>query len=358
MKPGPLLAAATFGICLCSLPAASADGYAGLGSAAPGFAAVRPGKPVVFPQDFGAHPGYRTEWWYLTANLKDDSGAAYGVQWTLFRQGIAPGPELSGWANQSLWMAHAAATSAKEHLFAETLGRGGVGQAGVVAAPFRAWIDDWSLAAPEGAAGEGVARLRVEAGGAAFHYRLDLRADKPPVLHGDNGFSRKSERGQASYYFSEPFYRVDGALELRGAEIHVSGEAWMDREWSSQPLEPGQTGWDWFSLHLSTGEKVMLFRLRNPAAQDFLAGTWIFANGAAQPLQGSDIALSPLKETTLDARRIPVRWKARVRSHAFEIETYPVNERSWMATRFAYWEGPIGFTGTHRGEGYLEMTGY
>ena len=28
----------------------------------------------------------------------------------------------------------------------------------------------------------------------------------------------------------------------------------MDREWSSQPLAPDQTGWDWFSLHLTSGE--------------------------------------------------------------------------------------------------------
>jgi len=91
---------------------AEADGFAGLERDAPGFAAAAPGKPLVFPQDFGAHPEYRTEWWYLTANLKDESGAAFGAQWTLFRQGMEPGPERAGWANQSLWMGHAAVTSA------------------------------------------------------------------------------------------------------------------------------------------------------------------------------------------------------------------------------------------------------
>ena len=95
-----------------------------------------PGKALVFPEDFGAHPDFRIEWWYLTANLKDASGNSYGAQWTLFRQAMEPGPEREGWSNQQVWMGHAAVTSAAEHLFAETLARGGIGQAGVTAHHF------------------------------------------------------------------------------------------------------------------------------------------------------------------------------------------------------------------------------
>ena len=29
-----------------------------------------------------------------------------------------------------------------------------------------------------------------------------------------------------------------------------------------------------------------------------------------------------------------------------------------MGTSFPYWEGPISFSGSHAGVGYLEMTGY
>ena len=104
--------------------------------------------------------------------------------------------------------------------------------------------------------------MRVVASGARFRYQLTLSADKPPVPEGDKGYSRKSVDGRASYYFSQPFYAVEGELVLRGAPIKVSGRAWMDREWTSQPLSPDQKGWDWFSLHLSSGEKLMLFRLR------------------------------------------------------------------------------------------------
>jgi predicted secreted hydrolase len=335
-----------------------ADGFAGLGQDAAGFEKVTPGRPLVFPRDFGAHPGFRTEWWYVTANLEDSAGASYGVQWTLFRQASAPGDERPGWANQNVWMGHTAVTTATEHLFAETFARGGVGQAGVTSEPFRAWIDDWTFAARSDAPGAGLSRMTISSNGPGFRYEFDLVAEGPLVRHGENGFSRKSDDGRASYYFSQPFFKISGVLVLRGKEIKLSGLAWMDREWSSQPLAATQKGWDWFSLHFSTGEKLMVFRLRDERALDFCAGTWIDADGAAQALDGDDIKLMPLTETPIAGRILPTRWKLRVKSHGLDVEAAPVNASSWMATSFPYWEGPIAFHGSHEGKGYLEMTGY
>ncbi|MEO6382393.1 MAG: lipocalin-like domain-containing protein, partial [Nitrobacter sp.] len=83
-----------------------AQGFAGLGNEASGFAEVTPGRRFVFSADHGPHPDYRIEWWYLTANLKDEKHNALGVQWTLFRQAMQPGPQRDGWANQQIWMGH------------------------------------------------------------------------------------------------------------------------------------------------------------------------------------------------------------------------------------------------------------
>ena len=129
--------------------AALAQGYAGLGEEAEGFTPVTAPADLAFPRDHGAHRGFRIEWWYVTANLAGPDGADYGIQWTLFRSGLAPGADDPGWANGQVWMAHAAATSATDHRFAETFARGGVGQAGVETAPFRAVIDDWSMTATD-----------------------------------------------------------------------------------------------------------------------------------------------------------------------------------------------------------------
>lgn len=346
-------------ICSGARAWAAGGGFAGLGDAARGFAEVRPGRTFSFPADLGAHPDYRIEWWYVTANLEDADGVRHGVQWTLFRQALAPGPERAGWTNQQVWMGHAAVTSAVTHRFAERLARGGIGQAGVTARPFAAWIDDWSFKSDGSVAqGDGLRATTLTAAGADFGYALRLTSSRPVVLQGDAGYSVKSEHGQASYYYSQPFFAAEGTLVLDGREIAVRGRAWMDREWSSQPLAPGQSGWDWFSLHLPRGEKLMLFRLRGQGARPFYSGSWIGADGRATLLARDDIALTPLRDEDVAGRRVPVAWRVAVRSRDLRIETTPLNPQSWMGTAFAYWEGPIRFTGTHTGEGYLEMTGY
>lgn len=336
--------------------ASGAEGFGGLGAPAPGFATPRPGTPLVFPKDHGAHDSFRTEWWYVTANLVGDDGAAYGAQWTLFRHALEPQPTRVGWADRNVWMAHAAVTGARTHVFAQTLGRGGVGQAGVAAAPFRAFLDDWALETRDPAPDGGLRRLRASAHGAGFAYRLDLTSDAPLVLQGEGGYSRKSDEGQASYYYSQPFFTVEGEITLAGRTHQVTGRAWMDREWSSQALGADQRGWDWFSLHLSGGEKLMLFRLRG--ARAYLSGNWIDADGRTRLLAPGDIALTPREETAVAGRRLPTRWRVQVRSRGLDIETSALNAQSWMGTDFPYWEGPIRISGSHVGEGYLEMTGY
>jgi len=335
---------------------ALAQGFAGLGRTAEGFETPKPGKVLVFPQDHGGHPKFRTEWWYLTANLEGDDGAAYGAQWTLFRQAQRPGPQPQGWANPQIFMGHAAATSANAHEFAQTSARGGVGAADVTVPPFRAFIDDWRFDAEAG--GDGLAKARVLARSPLFSFDLDIEADGPLLLHGDAGYSRKSAAGQASFYVSQPHLEVAGALALHGALRKVRGRAWMDHEWSSQPLAAGQKGWDWFALHLPNNEKLMLFRLRSDDAPPFLSGTFAGASGAARPLGPVDFTLTPLSETRIAGRVIPTRWRIGAPALGLDIETQPLNPACWNASTFAYWEGPLRFSGSHAGVGYLEMTGY
>ena len=335
-----------------------AQGYAGLGDTADGFTPVTPGRAFSFPADHGPHPDFRIEWWYLTANLTTANGEACGLQWTLFRQATRAGPQGEGWANQQLWMGHAAVTRADTHRFNEVFARGGVGQAGVEAKPFSAWIDAWEMKGTERTNDLTLAPLTLQASGADFAYTLALEADRPIVLQGDAGFSRKSERGQASYYYSQPFFRARGTLSIDDRSVEVSGQAWMDREWSSQPLASDQTGWDWLSLHLSSGDKLMLYRLRQNDGKDFPFGNWISADGLTQQIGGADIQMTPEAMAEIAGRKLPVEWRIAIPSRSFAISCKPLNAKAWMGTGFSYWEGPISFAGSHDGVGYLEMTGY
>lgn len=336
---------------------ALAQGYAGLGTDADGFSPVTPPARLAFPRDHGPHPGFRIEWWYVTADLEGPDGTPCGIQWTLFRQAMAPG-DTAGWQSPQVWMAHAAVTTATDHRFAETFARGGVGQAGVALAPFRAVIDDWSLTGPADDTGDRLAALALRARGADFAYDLALATDRPPVPQGDAGYSVKSEAGQASYYYSQPFYAAAGTLTLDGRAIPVTGQAWLDREWSSQPLTADQDGWDWFALHLDTGEKLMVYRLRNADGSAYHAGTWIAPDGTPAPLRRDAIAATPTAWSEIAGRRLPTAWHLAIAPARLAVDIVPLNAQSWMATTYAYWEGPVAFGGSHGGRGYLEMTGY
>jgi predicted secreted hydrolase len=335
---------------------AAAQGFAGLGSNADGFAVVKPDHQLTFPADHGAHPEFRIEWWYLTSNLRGDDGKNYGVQWTLFRSALEP-VEKAGWSSPQLWMGHAAVTTPTQHFVAERFARGGIGQSGVTAAPFSAWIDNWHMTTQADCADPQLKCLDLRATGQEFSYDLKLRADGPLVLQGQNGYSLKSTKGQASYYYSQPFYQVSGTLKLPDGPVSVTGQAWLDREWSSQPLASDQTGWDWFSLHFATGEKLMGFRLKD-SGDGFSSATWIGRDGTPEPQTPGTLRLTPLAKATVANREVPVRWRVELPTKGVDIETVVLNEQAWMTTRFPYWEGPIFFTGSHSGRGYLEMTGY
>ncbi|WP_295451793.1 lipocalin-like domain-containing protein [uncultured Pseudophaeobacter sp.] len=342
-------------LCLNLLVAGPAlsQGFAGLGTAAEGFAIPHPDHRLEFPMDHGAHPDFRIEWWYLTANLKDETGQSYGIQWTLFRSALAPG-EAEGWQSPQIWMGHAGLTSATAHFSAERLARGGIGQAGVTTAPFQAWIDDWQMAGAND-----LSQLDLSAAGDSFSYELSAKTTAPLVLQGEQGYSVKSPEGQASYYYSQPNYQINGSLTLPSGPVAVTGDGWLDREWSSQPLSENQKGWDWFSLRFDSGDKLMGFVLRGAnGAEDFRSGTWISATGEVTPLAPGVFQAEPLAQVEVKGRSIPTRWKVDLPERNVSLIVEALNPQSWMDVAFAYWEGPVTVSGSHSSTGYLEMTGY
>lgn len=337
-------------ICLCA-SLGHAQGFAGLGTDVEGFSIPERGNALTFPSDHLAHPDYRIEWWYLTANLLGEDNKDYGVQWTLFRSALEP-EERAGWNSPQLWMGHAALTTPSRHYFSERIARGGIGQAGVKSGPFEAWIDDWTLLSGD----DSFDQVQLRARGTDFAYDLSLSAQGPLVLHGDAGFSVKSPSGQASYYYSQPFYTVSGTINTPDGPVEVTGQAWLDREWSSQPLSEDQSGWDWFSLSFDTGDKMMAFRLRG--SDIFTSGTWITADGQATSIPDGAVMPSPLNSARVAGRDVPVTWRLHYPDRNVDVTITAQNPQSWMGTTVEYWEGPVRVTGSHTGVGYLEMTGY
>lgn len=347
------------------------------GPADAAFARALKPRPFRFPEDHGPHPEFRTEWWYVTGNLSDADGNPYGFQLTFFRNALRPpGAERelpprgasSAWRADQVYMAHLALTDGKNgafHAF-ERFCRGAGGLAGASARPFRVWLEDWEMAGP--AQGEDIFPIHLRAFERDVGISLTLDSAKPLVLQGDAGLSQKGpEPGNASFYYSFSRLEASGEIDLGEQTARVVGLAWMDREWSTSALSPGQVGWDWFALQLDDGSELMYYqlRLKDGSADPHSKGILVWPAGEASVLQSSDVQLdvSDRWESPLDGSEYPSGWRLAVPSEDLVLDLSPVLSDQELDLSFRYWEGAVRVTGTLRGraiggKGYVELTGY
>ena len=328
-----------------------------------GFARAVTPRQFEFPADHGPHPEYALEWWYFTGNLGREDGRRFGYQLTLFRIGLQPPttPGESAWRSRALFMGHLAVSDIAEqqHYSEERFSRAAAGLAGAQAQPLKVWLGPWSIEGDQ--ATTFPLSLRAEGDEVGIDLRLE-RGDKPVVLQGDRGLSRKGEKeGNASYYYSHTRLPTRGEIRIGAQRYAVHGDSWFDREWSSSALDETQQGWDWFALQLADGRDLMFYRMRGKdgQAQRFSRGVLVDTDGRVESLN--------LDSTQLDERaswtsprgvHYPVEWSIRIPHRQIDLQVRAVFEDQEMQHSVHYWEGAVEVSGSHRGKGYLELSGY
>jgi predicted secreted hydrolase len=306
------------------------------------YAKVVRGTRLRFPRDHGAHPDFRTEWWYATGWL-ERAAQPLGFQVTFFRarpQWESDNP--SRFTPRQILLAHAAIADPRVgHLrHDERAARDALGLAGASARTTDAWIDDWRFSLDSSGY-----HARIAA--RDFTLELDLVAARAPLLQGEGGVSRKGPRAEeASYYYSRPQLAVSGTVDGEP----VSGSAWLDHEWSSQYLAPEAVGWDWVGLNLEGGKSLMAFRIR-----DRQGGVYYAPRGVSFEVRRS--WRSP--RTSVE---YPVAMRVQANGQSYDLE--PLMDDQEMDARRStgtiYWEGAVRAlqAGREVGRGYLELTGY
>jgi predicted secreted hydrolase len=325
----------------------------------------------VFPRDHGSHPEFRTEWWYFTGNLTDPLEKRFGYQLTFFRQGVfykAKDPSHP-WEIRDLYLAHFTLTdvSAGRFWYADRASRKGPGFAGADEKRMDVWLLNWK-AKMEGN------KIRLDARHQGMELSLDLVPRKPLVFHGKNGLSQKGQKeGQASYYFSYTDLEAQGIMKtpLSQTPISVNGVSWFDHEFGSNQLAPTQAGWDWFSLHISDGQDLMIYFLRRKdgTVEPSSSGTLVTRSGGTFHLKLSGINAEAVDhwKSPRSGGYYPSRWRIRIPSAGIEMEISPLVSSQELLTQdstgLIYWEGAVAGKGTADGkpitcEGYVELTGY
>jgi predicted secreted hydrolase len=341
------------------------------GQGAEGFLQAVTPRDWTFPEDHGDHPGFQTEWWYYTGNVERADRRPFGFQLTFFRVQLKPVPVVSAskWRTNQLYFAHLTISEieAQEFLVAERAGRGAASIGGVSQEEgrVRVFLHEWETAI------EGQTH-HLSAGTDGLGIDLTLFSQKPPVLHGKGGLSRKgAEKGQASYYYSLTRMETEGTLRTDGRSHKVSGWSWMDHEFSSNVLSEEQVGWDWMGLQLGNGQELMLFvlRHRDGSLDPFSSGTLVQRDGTSLHLPREAFTIQPMgywKSPQTDGR-YPSGWQVQVYPHEISLKILPnLRDQELVtnkSTRVTYWEGSVGVSGsvsgqTVTGKGYVELTGY
>ncbi len=318
-----------------------------------------------FPADHGSHPDFQTEWWYFTGNLKSEEGRRFGYELTFFRRGLTPDPIIrdSDWATDNIYMAHFAITDANGNHFqaVERFSRDGNSLAGAEGTPFsNIWLNNWYAKQTDASEWE------LSAKNEEMSIDLQMTDMKGPVLQGEQGISRKSAEN-ASYYYSLTRLMSNGTIGVDGKEYVVSGESWMDHEFSTSALAPDQIGWDWFALQLDDGSDLMLFTLRRSdgTIDPYSIASLIRPDGKIQSLSSNEFSIdvngswiSPHSNA-----KYPSGWAISIPSQKIKLTVIPLIKDQELNLSFIYWEGAVRVEGMVAGQqvsgfGYVELTGY
>lgn len=326
-------------------------------------------REFTFPDDHGPHPDYGVEWWYFTGNLSTEEKRHFGYQLTLFRVGLGQEEvkRESNWSTSQLYMGHLALSDVQNTKFYafERISREALDLAGAVVSDegnFRIWIDDWII----DGAGLDQPTVRILAREGSLKIDLTLQSTKPVILNGQSGLSRKNQEiGGASYYYSCTRMATEGFISLGQQKMQVSGQSWMDREWSTSALSEKQIGWDWFGLQFSDGRDLMLYQLltEDGKVDSTSSGTIIAQDGTYHSLGFDDFVIINLDHwvSRTSGTQYPSTWQIEIPDQGIDIVIKPYLEDQEFNGIIRYWEGAVSVEGSSNslfvtGSGYVEMT--
>lgn len=336
----------------------------------PPFRPALPGYEYSFPRDHYSHDDFRIEWWYYTGNLESKEGERFGYQVTFFRVALEGTKKIvnpSKWKIGQIYFAHMTVTDirGKKFHFFERINRKGLINAGARSDRFLVWNEDWVLTERGGA-------QRMKAIESGTGVDLKLIPVKDMVFHGKEGISRKGEQeGNASHYFSYTRLETTGKVFIKGKSYEVTGTSWMDREFSSDQLNPKLVGWDWFSLKLDNNTEIMLYQLRQKdgGVDPYSSGTLVSADSASRHLVRDEFTVEVTGDWTSDATQTtyPAGWIITLKDSGTRLKIkpdLPDQELSHLRSiSGSYWEGSVSIEGTYegrpvKGKGYVELVGY
>ncbi len=320
------------------------------------FEPVLPDSPVILPEDFRFHQDFQQEWWHFFANVTDERGREYGIQWSYLRVAREEAAQR-GWLNPQLFISYISIGSRENSVHEQRIARGGVGQAGMENRPFRIWLDNWNWRS----LGKTPFPGQLRASSDKFAIDMLVNPVGPFVLPGEQGYVVKDDMLPiASYNFSAPFLNVNGKMMLDdGEQVTVRGHGWLSKEWGTGLLASQHQGWDWLVIPLDETSTLSVHRYRRESRQPYLSGYIATNDGKYWALDDSQLTLEPLLHSTLEnGHSVPLEWELRVPRFGVNVRVRPINTNQWLPFVVPYWQGAIETIGSHNSQGFMQLYGY
>jgi predicted secreted hydrolase len=323
-----------------------------------------------FPKDHGAHNDFNNEWWYFSGNLSAQNGRRFGYELAIFRAGtFNPLIDNNKNLNNQKYLAHFALTDVadKNFYYKENLSLSPGINSGADANPLKVWLGNWIVTGNFAENNFLKPDFQIQAATKDYSIDLNLKSQKPLVLQGEKGISRKGHaKNDYSYYYSLTRLSSTGKIHVKGIDYNVSGLSWMDHEWSNSDLGRNENGWDWFSIQLNNNTEIMFYQLRNKdgGSSIYSEGTFIYENGTTGRLIPKEVKIEPVDywESKIHAK-YPSGWKFSIPDRGIYLTLTPYIKNQELEVLVNYWEGAVSIKGKYKnkeisGNGYVELTGY
>lgn len=319
------------------------------------FEPVLPGRKISFPRAFGFFNEFQHEEWNYFATLEGDDNKRYSVQWRYFRVARDEGRE-GGWNSSQLYMSHIVVSSEDGVWKQQRMARGGIGQAGFRARPFRLWTGDWSWRSLSMAPFPGILNVTTD----EFSLQLTSSSTQPFILNGDNGYrSQHDLLPIASYGYQTPSILSAGFLTIGGKQIGVRGKAWLAKEWGSELDAVKEQKLVRMNLHLEGGQSLQVDQIRVPHYMPYNYGVLIRADGNALPLSSDELSIKVVEYMdTKNSKRLPLKWLITIPKLNIAVTVKAENAAMWHDFAVPYWQGEVSGTGSHSARGVLLLNGF
>ena len=161
--------------------------------------------PLNFPRDFGAHPDFRNEWWYVTGWLETPDKKPLGFQITFFRVATEHDrANPSRFAPRQLIIAHAALSdpASGKLLLDQKNAREGFGLAYTSESDTDVKLGDWTMVREENG------RYLTTIKGRNFTLDFSLTPTQPPMLQDKGGFPVRGQNpNRRAITTASPIYK-------------------------------------------------------------------------------------------------------------------------------------------------------